>query len=598
MTAVSTDLSLPIDNAPELPAFADLGLPADLLAAVEALGFATPTDIQAEAIPMLLSGRDVVGVAQTGTGKTAAFGLPLLAALDTQERSVQALVLTPTRELAMQVADAIDSFTGASRLEVLAVYGGSSYIPQLRSLKNGAQVVVGTPGRVMDLIERGALKLSGVRFFVLDEADEMLRMGFAEDVETIAAHVPGDRRTALFSATMPPAIRRVADTHLNNPVRISVTRPASTTSTIHQTYAVVPYKHKAGAVARVLSVSEADAAIVFVRTKAAVEEVTLELTARGIAAAGLSGDVPQRDRERLVERLRSGTLDVLVATDVAARGLDVERIGLVVNFDVPKETDSYVHRIGRTGRAGRTGIALTFLTPRERMLLKRIERATGSKLEEVELPTPADVSAHKAKSLVTRLGERVEAGRLDMYREVLREHAAANETSIEDAAAALMALAVGDEGPRPRNERDGVATEESGQVRFDSRQEREPRKSSAERGGRRPQGSGVRYRVEVGHKDGVQPGAIVGAITGEGGLRGSDIGKIDIMPSFSLVDITTELDDETAARVGGAMVAGRKLRIRRDTGPKHGAKTGGFRTQRSADSRDAGRFERRPQRAR
>ncbi|GAA1630491.1 DEAD/DEAH box helicase [Georgenia ruanii] len=567
------------DAVPDAVTFADLGLPADLLAAVSDLGFTTPTDIQAEAIPVLLGGRDVVGIAQTGTGKTAAFGLPLLAAVDPKDRAVQALVLTPTRELAMQVSDAVASFAHRTRdLVVLPVYGGSSYVPQLRALKDGAQVVVGTPGRVMDLIERGSLDLSGVRFLVLDEADEMLRMGFAEDVEVIAGHVPSSRRTALFSATMPAAIKKVAATHLNNPVRVAVTRPASTVATVHQTYAVVPFKHKVGALSRVLATTEAEAAIVFVRTKGTAEEVALELAGKGIQAAALSGDVPQKEREKLVERLRHGSLDVLVATDVAARGLDVERIGLVVNFDVPRETDAYVHRIGRTGRAGRTGTALTFLTPRERGRLVQIERATGSTLEEVGLPTPADVSRHRAEQLFGKVAVRHEAGRLEMYREAVTAYVEESGLDLTEVAATLVALAVGDDGPRRRDE-DGARVRREEQVdedgtflgaTFDEGFAPKHSRGAAERGGRRPRVAGVRYRVEVGHKDGVQPGAIVGAITGEGGLRGSDLGKIDIFPSFSLVEISGDLSPETARRIGAAKVAGRPLRIRPDEGPRGG----------------------------
>ena len=305
--------------------FADLGLPGDLLKAVTDMGFVTPTAIQKEAIPVLLAGRDVVGVAQTGTGKTAAFGLPLLDAVDSRDNVVQALVLAPTRELALQSAEAITDMAARSRgLEVVAVYGGAPYGPQIGALKGGAQVVVGTPGRVIDLIDKGALQLDDVRYFVLDEADEMLRMGFAEDVETIAESLPADRRTALFSATMPPAIQAVARQHLHEPVQVEVSRPASTVATVHQTYAVVPFRHKIGAVSRVLAVTDAEAAIVFVRTKSTAEDVAIELAGRGIQAAAISGDVPQRERERLVERLRAGTLDVLAATDVAAprgRGL-------------------------------------------------------------------------------------------------------------------------------------------------------------------------------------------------------------------------------------------------------------------------------------
>ncbi len=557
--------------------FAELGLPENLLSAVTDLGFTTPTDIQTEAIPLLLAGRDVVGVAQTGTGKTAAFGLPLLAAVDPSVRAVQALVLAPTRELALQVSEAISTFAAHQRdLTVLPIYGGSSFVPQLRGLRAGAQVVVGTPGRVMDLMEKGSLDLSGVRFLVLDEADEMLRMGFAEDVEQIAARVPAVRRTALFSATMPAAIKKVAATHLTDPVRVSVTPASSTVSNIEQTYAVVPFRHKVGALARVLAVSDAEAAIVFVRTKSAADDVAIELAGRGIQAAAISGDVAQRDREKLIDRLRSGTLDVLVATDVAARGLDVERIGLVVNFDVPRETETYVHRIGRTGRAGRSGRALTFLTPRERGRLSQIERATGSRLKEATIPSPADVSAHRASALLAKVGERLAAGRLDLYREVL-------ETSGHDpldAAAALMAIAVGDEGPAPRHERgeeDGPRRrreeqyDDSGEfvgASFEEGRENVRHLAPRRAGSRHRDGGGTRYRVEVGHRDGVQPGAIVGAITGEGGLRGQDLGKIDIFPSFSLVEISQELSPETSRRIGAARVAGRPLRIRPDTGPR------------------------------
>jgi ATP-dependent RNA helicase DeaD len=588
-----TPPSAPSADLAATATFADLGLPAHLLDAVVDLGFTVPTDIQAEAIPRLLSGRDVVGIAQTGTGKTAAFGLPLLAAVDARLRAVQALVLTPTRELAMQVSDAIASFGArTSGLQVLPIYGGSSFVPQLRGLREGAQVVVGTPGRVIDLIERGSLDLSNVRFLVLDEADEMLRMGFAEDVETIAQNVPASRRTALFSATMPAAIKKVAATHLTDPVRVAVSRAASTVDTVHQTYAVVPFRHKVGALARVLATSAAEAAIVFVRTKSAADEVALELAGRGIQAAAISGDVAQRDRERLIDRLRSGTLDVLVATDVAARGLDVERIGLVVNFDVPREAESYVHRIGRTGRAGRKGEALTFLTPRERSRLGQIERLTGTRLEEIRVPSPADVSAHKAKVLLAGVEERLTAGRLDLYRELLATHEAEHGTDPRELAAALVAMAIGDGGPAARTDDGDVEAAESAafvEARFDSGPSaREHVAGRGRAGGERPSRlvNGTRYRVEVGHRDGVQPGAIVGAITGEGGLRGADLGKIDIFPSFSLVEIASELDPETSRRIGAARVAGRPLRIRPDAGPRStGARGGTEHPSRPVESR-------------
>ncbi|WP_309321581.1 DEAD/DEAH box helicase [Actinomyces stomatis] len=570
--------------------FADLGLPGDLLKAITDMGFVTPTAIQKEAIPVLLAGRDVVGVAQTGTGKTAAFGLPLLDAVDSRDSVVQALVLAPTRELALQSAEAITDMAARSRgLDVVAVYGGAPYGPQIGALKGGAQVVVGTPGRVIDLIDKGALQLDDVRYFVLDEADEMLRMGFAEDVETIAQSLPTDRRTALFSATMPPAIQAVARQHLHEPVQVEVSRPASTVATVHQTYAVVPFRHKIGAVSRVLAVTDAEAAIVFVRTKSTAEDVAIELAGRGIQAAAISGDVPQRERERLVERLRAGTLDVLVATDVAARGLDVDRIGLVVNFDVPREAEAYVHRIGRTGRAGRHGEAVTFLTPKEKGKLRQIERLTGSRLEEITLPSPADVSEHRARKLLSKAAARHERGRLDMYLPLVADSARELDIDVEELAATLLALAVGDEGPRRREDRGGEraqrarreenldsegtflsASFEGGREKNRRGERGEGRRSATRSGRREHEGPGTVYRVEVGHRDRVLPGAIVGALANEGGIEGSDIGKIDILQSFSLVTIYADLSPEQLSVMGRATFAGRELRIRPDEGPGHG----------------------------
>ena len=600
--------------------FASLGLPEEILAAVTDMGFRVPTPIQAAAIPPLLELRDVVGIAQTGTGKTAAFGLPLLAIVDADERDVQALVLAPTRELAMQSAQAIEDFAArTARLDVVPVYGGSPYGPQIGALKRGAQVVVGTPGRVIDLIEKGALDLSNVRMLVLDEADEMLRMGFAEDVETIASSAPDDRLTALFSATMPAAIEKVAREHLKDPVKVAVSTESSTVDTIHQTYAVVPYKHKIGALSRVLATraqhiakgqEEADAAIVFVRTRADVEEVSLELSGRGFRAAGISGDVAQTERERMVERLKNGSLDVLVATDVAARGLDVERISLVVNFDVPREPEAYVHRIGRTGRAGREGRALTFFTPREHGRLRRIEKLTGTEMEEVDIPSPAAVSEFRARRLLEGLAARIERGRLDMYKGLLADMG--EESSVEDIAAALMATAVGDEGPAPRREKDRRGNgkirreerlDESGEfvgASFEAGRDKDrPLKGGANgarrRGGGRPTpGSGTRYRIEVGKKDRVKPGSIVGAIAGEGGIDGRDIGNIEIYPTFSLVDITADLSGEQLSRISKGYVSGRQLRIRVDEGPGARGERDGFerreRRDFDRDSRGRGGF--------
>ncbi|ROS74510.1 DEAD/DEAH box helicase [Cellulomonas sp. PhB143] len=583
VTAVTADATVAAVAAePVGPTFADLGLPEAVLAAVRDLGFVTPSAIQAQAIPTLLSGRDITGIAQTGTGKTAAFGLPMLAAIDPALRATQALVLAPTRELAMQVAEAIETF--AARMPgvvVAAVYGGSPFGPQARALTHGAQIVVGTPGRVIDHLERGTLKLDAIRFLALDEADEMLRMGFAEDVETVFSQAPAKRQVALFSATMPPQIRRVAQHHLDNPVEIAVARQATTVTSVRQTYAVVPFRHKAGSLARVLAVSDADAAIVFVRTRAAADEVGAALVERGITAATISGDVAQKDREKIVERLRSGQVDVLVATDVAARGLDVDRIGLVVNFDLPKEPEAYVHRIGRTGRAGRSGTALSFVNPHERGRLKQIERMIRVQLEEIEIPSPADVSAQRTKKLLAKLPERVAAGRLSMYTELVTAHLAEHDGDPVQLAAALAALAVGDDGPQAREEQERFEAEraearaarQSRSSDRDRDEHRAPRRGprDEERRERRETGirrdaQGTRYRVAVGHSHGVEPRGIVGALTNEGGLQGKDLGKIDIFGSFSVIDILTPMNEETLARIGRARVGGKALRITVDQG--------------------------------
>jgi ATP-dependent RNA helicase DeaD len=570
--------------APAEPTFADLDLPPVLQQAVDQLGFTRPSPIQSEAIPQLLAGRDVIGVAQTGTGKTAAFGLPMLTAVDPSERVAQALVLAPTRELAMQVAEAISTFAqGVADLSVTSVYGGSPYGPQERALSRGTQVVVGTPGRVIDHLKRGNLRLETLRYLVLDEADEMLRMGFAEDVDEILSHAPQSKQVALFSATMPPAIQRVAEEHMTDPVRVSVSRQASTTTNVTQRYAVVPFRHKTGALARVLATSDAEAAIVFVRTRSAAEEVGTALVSRGVVAATISGDVPQKEREKIVERLREGSLQVLVATDVAARGLDVDKIGLVVNFDVPGEPEAYVHRIGRTGRAGRSGEALTFVAPHERRKLRAIEKTTRQTLQEISIPSPRDVSAHRTAKLLESVPARTERGRLDLY--VERVDAFLSESGMDPRmlAAVLAAKAVGDEGPGSATEVD----EEFGGAHL----------SGSDRGDRDSDGRGrpapgqpekgfTSYRVSVGHSHGAKPAAIVGAITGEGGLNGKSIGKIDIFGSFSLVQIRGSLKEDQIARIGHAKIAGRSLRISEDRGPRGGGKRehGG----RRPDARDGG----------
>jgi ATP-dependent RNA helicase DeaD len=419
-------------------------------------------------------------------------------------------------------------------------------------------------------------------------------MGFAEDVDTIFGQAPTRRQVALFSATMPPAIQRVATEHLTDPVQIATSRQSSTVTNVHQTFAVVPFRHKIGALTRVLATSDATAAIVFTRTRGAAEEVGSALVGRGMSAATISGDVAQKDREKIVERLRGGTLDILVATDVAARGLDVERVGLVVNFDVPGEPEAYVHRIGRTGRAGRTGEAITFVTPNEQGRLRAIERLTRQRLEEVNIPSPADVSAHKVKGLLARTPERQQAGRLHLYRDAVAAFVESTGMDAIELAAVLAALAVGDEGPAaqaaeeieqsPLQVARGARREDDGRISFTSE---ERARTSARRAA-----TGTRFRLAVGHTHGARPEAIVGALTGEGGLTGKDLGKIDIFASFSLVDISAELSPEALRRIGAARVGGRPLRITPDEGPRHSAarstahagthhRTGGARPERT-----------------
>lgn len=563
--------------------FSDLYLPPALDRAVATLGFDKPTEIQAQAVPVLLDGSDVTGVAQTGTGKTLAFGLPLLARFaeatekNPAELGLQALVLAPTRELALQVTQSLQSVAQhLPGVQLVTVYGGAPYPPQLRALRQGAQVVVGTPGRVIDLIEKGALDLSAVQYLVLDEADEMLRMGFAEDVDRILRETPRGRQTALFSATMPPAIRRVAKSHLNNPVEISVTPPASTVETIDQTYAVVPHRFKATALSRVIATAKAEAAIIFVRTRLAAEEVATNLTASGTPAVHLSGDVPQQDRERIISRLRDGTVNVLVATDVAARGLDVQRIGLVVNADLPTDPQTYVHRIGRTGRAGRTGTALTLVTPGEERKISVIERATKSQIRKVPVPEVTDVIAFRATAELARAVEVKVSPEIantltgainkalvehniepeELFLNLLAQHSGA--TLSTDAEHLELDEAVGRLTHGPDTGRRG------------------------QRGGAAARANAARvttYRIAVGHTDGVQPGQIVGAFTKEGRVAGADLGRIQIYPNFSLVQVPDGLDEQALRRLSKTQIEGRRLQIRLDDGPPSSGKKGRHRAE-------------------
>ena len=509
--------------------FADTGLPDRLLDAVASLGFTQPTPIQAATIPALLDGHDIVGVAQTGTGKTAAFGLPMLARIASARRYPQGLVLAPTRELAMQVAAAITSFAAQMPgVHVATVYGGAPYRTQVRALQDGAQIVVGTPGRVIDLLQRGALDLGGVKFVALDEGDEMLRMGFAEDVDKILDAVPTDRQTALFSATMPPEIRRTIAKHLRNPREIAVTPQASTVSAVQQRYAVVPYQHKIDALARVLATTTAEAALVFVHTRVSAEQVGAALVGREISASVISGDVAQTERAKIVERLRNGQIKVLVATDVAARGLDVDRIGLVVNFDMPRQAEAYVHRIGRTGRAGRTGIAMSFITPKERDRLRRIEKATGSEIVATPIPTPAEVTAFRIAGLFAQVPQRLAKGRLAVARRAVDQYLSTAPDQLAEwadsdvderleraleLAAALAALSVGDLGAHSQTDTlmDAELAELARWRHLDRPvRDKTPRKTAGQVGRNQKYNRGVKYRSGAGRRGRVKAGVSAG----------------------------------------------------------------------------------------
>lgn len=557
--------------------FTDLGLDARVLAALEKVGYEKPSPIQAQTIPLLLEGRDVVGLAQTGTGKTAAFALPALSTLaeladvNGVSKDTQVLVLAPTRELALQVAEAFSSYaTDMENFTVLPVYGGSPYGPQLAGLKRGAQVVVGTPGRVIDHLKKGSLDLSNLQYLVLDEADEMLRMGFAEDVESILSETPDTKQVALFSATMPKTIRKIAEKYLNNPVEVSVKSKTTTSANIRQRYMQVMHSHKLEAMTRVLEVEDYDGIIAFVRTKKETEEVAEKLKARGFQAAAINGDIPQAQRERTVEALREGRIDILVATDVAARGLDVERISLVVNFDIPHDTESYVHRIGRTGRAGRTGEAILFMTPREKYMLRQIEKATRQQVEQMHMPTVEDVNDTRKQRFAQQITDTIESEDLSFFRSLIDAYALEHDVEGEEIAAALAVIAqqgrpfLAEEAPEPKRK-----TRDRDDRGFD--------RDEKPRGGRRHNDEGmVDFKLNVGRASRVSPAAIVGALTNEGGLTGKQIGSIDIRQHFTIVALPeAELPRDFFDRLRDTQVAGEFINIKRDRGPKGGGGFGG-----------------------
>jgi ATP-dependent RNA helicase DeaD len=605
--AAPAEQTAPAEQAADTQTFADLGLDDAVLKALKDVGYETPSAIQAATIPPLLAGRDVVGLAQTGTGKTAAFALPILSRLDTSQKKPQALVLAPTRELALQVCEAFERYATYVRgVHVLPVYGGQAYGVQLSALRRGVHVVVGTPGRIMDHLEKGTLDLSELKYLVLDEADEMLRMGFAEDVETILADTPTDKQVALFSATMPAQIRRISQKYLNDPEEITVKNKTTTSSNTTQRYLVVSYPQKVDALTRILEVENFEGMIVFVRTKSETETLAEKLRARGYTAAAISGDVAQAQRERTVNQLKSGKLDILVATDVAARGLDVDRISHVVNYDLPIDTESYVHRIGRTGRAGRTGDAISFVTPRERRMLTSIEKATRQPLTQMRLPTAEDVNATR----LSRFDDQITAAlgqteRIDRFRDIIGHYVSHHDVPEADVAAALAVVAQGDEPLLLDPNRDRSESFVEQRERPD-RGDRDSRGGDrfGDRGGDRPErrqrpssGPMSTYRIAVGRRQRVEPRQIVGALANEGGLSREDFGMIDIRPDFSLVELPANLSEEKLAKLADTRIGGKLIEIRADRGapgkrPRtDGPRGGGFRDR---DDRGGDRPERKP----
>ncbi|RVU40190.1 DEAD/DEAH box helicase [Rheinheimera riviphila] len=571
--------------------FSQLMLPEPLLRAVTELGYETPSPIQAAAIPKLLAGEDLLGQAQTGTGKTAAFALPLLARLDPSQNEPQILVLAPTRELAIQVAEAFQAYARfMPAFHVLPLYGGQSYTNQLKSLKRGSQVIVGTPGRILDHLDRGTLKLDKLRAIVLDEADEMLRMGFIDDVQTIMDATPAGRQVAMFSATMPSQIRAIAQKHLKNAHEIKIESKTSTVERISQRYVMLDSNQKLDALTRVLEGEEYDASIIFVRTKSATEEIAEKLGARGYAVACLNGDMNQANREQTIRRLKASQIDVIVATDVAARGLDVERISLVINYDIPYDSEAYVHRIGRTGRAGREGKAILFVSPRERRLLRTIEVATRQPIEKMSLPTGEVIEQRRIETFRATLANTIEAKNLSFFQDLINDWREKLETTDADLAAALLFMAQKDQPlnvakqfpeirePHARGDRPDRPAERSGErpARFErgDRPERSgDRPERAPRPRREMQGNYNTYRIEVGKEHGVRAGDIVGAIANEANIDSQFIGNIKLFDHFSTVELPADIPTEIFQHLKKVYVRKQKLNISVDTGSAAGERT-------------------------
>ena len=557
--------------------FSQLNLPDAIVRAVTELGYETPSPIQEAAIPKLLAGEDVLGQTQTGTGKTAAFALPLLARLDPAQNDPQILVLAPTRELAIQVAEAFQAYARyMPSFHVLPLYGGQSYTNQLKSLKRGSQVIVGTPGRILDHLDRGTLKLDKLRAIVLDEADEMLRMGFIDDVQTIMDATPAGRQVAMFSATMPAPIRAIAQKHLKDAEEIKIAAKTSTVERIEQRFVMLDANQKLDALTRVLEGEEYDASIIFVRTKSATEEIAEKLGARGYAVACLNGDMNQAHREQTIRRLKASQLDIIVATDVAARGLDVERISLVVNYDIPYDSEAYVHRIGRTGRAGREGKAILFVSPRERRLLRTIEHATKQPIEKMSLPSGQVIEQRRIESFREQLAQTIETQDLSFFQELINDWREKIETTENDLAAALLYLAQKDQPlnvasqfpeirePHARGERDDRNRRDRND-RFE-RGDRGERPERGPRQRREMKGDYQTYRIEVGKEHGVRAGDIVGAIANEANIDSQFIGNIKLFDHFSTVELPAAIPNEIFQHLKKVYVRKQKLNISIDTG--------------------------------
>lgn len=584
-----------MSNTSASSTFESLGLEPQLLSAVEASGYREPSPIQAASIPVLLEGHDLLGLAQTGTGKTAAFALPALQMLDKSLRKPQVLVITPTRELAIQVAQFFEKYTRQIKgISVLPVYGGQTFSIQLKALKQGPQVVVGTPGRLMDHIERGKLILDDLNMLVLDEADEMLRMGFIDDVEWILQHTPSHRQIALFSATMPNTIKRVAQRYLNQPKEIKIAAKTTTASNINQRFWVVKGLHKLDALSRIIELEQHDAMLVFVRTKSATLELTEKLGARGYSCEALNGDIPQNAREKIVERLKQGKFDVLVATDVVARGLDVERISHVINYDIPFDSEAYVHRIGRTGRAGRSGEAVLFVSKNEMRLLKTIERTTKQPIQEMQVPSVEEINNLRVQRFKSEVMDTIalqddlgvenpsaqKVQELALFKELIDELQYHEKVEPYKIALALLAMAqhakpllLQEEHPRRKKLVQQAQQGASQSYQESTARSRQNSQSSAIKHASRPVALSEfpdlemeRFRIEVGHRDGVKPGNIVGAVANEAGLESQYIGQIEIFDEFSTIVLPSGMPGEVFHDLKKVWVCQRQLKISRLTG--------------------------------